>query len=108
MKEYGGTVAIVGIGGMFPDASDLTSFWNNIKTGRSSFREVPDGRWAVATDAVFASQSGTTDCVYSRIGCFINDLPSATSLPGLAIDGALLEGLDPLFHLLIHAGKRAF
>ena len=108
MTDYRSTVAIVGIGGIFPDAPDLAAFWDNIRRCRSAFREVPDGRWMVPADSVFDPEPGKADCVYSRRGCFIERLPSAATLPGLAIDPALLDGLDPLFHLLIHAGKRAF
>ncbi len=108
MADYRSTVAIVGIGGIFPDAPDLAAFWDNISSCRSAFREVPDGRWMVPADSVFDTEPGKADCVYSRRGCFIDQLPSAATLPGLAIDPKLLEGLDPLFHLLIHAGKRAF
>ncbi len=108
MNDYRSTVAIVGIGGIFPDAPDLAVFWDNIKSSRSSFREVPDGRWMVPSNSVFSPEPGRADCVYSRYGCFIDRLPSAATLPGLTIDPALLDGLDPLFHLLIHAGKRAF
>ncbi|OGU14117.1 MAG: type I polyketide synthase [Geobacteraceae bacterium GWC2_53_11] len=108
MTDYRSTVAIVGIGGIFPDAPDLTVFWDNISTGRTAFREVPEGRWMVPADSVYDPEPGKADCVYSRRGCFINRLPSAATLPDLAIDPALLDGLDPLFHLLIHAGKRAF
>ncbi len=108
MTDYRSTVAIVGIGGIFPDAPDLAAFWDNIRRCRSAFREVPDGRWMVPADSVFDPEPGKADCVYSRRGCFIEGLPSAATLPGLAIDPALLDGLDPLFHLLIHAGKRAF
>jgi len=108
MTDYRSTVAVVGIGGIFPDAPDLAAFWDNIKSCRSAFREVPDGRWTVPADSVFDPEPGKADCVYSRSGCFIDRLPSASTLPDLAIDPALLDGLDPLFHLLIHAGKRAF
>ena len=108
MKDFSTTVAIVGIGGIFPDASDLATFWDNIRRCRSSFREIPDGRWMVPADSVFDQEVGKADSVYSRRGCFIDRLPPAETLPGLAIDPALLDGLDPLFHLLIHAGKRAF
>jgi acyl transferase domain-containing protein/3-hydroxymyristoyl/3-hydroxydecanoyl-(acyl carrier protein) dehydratase len=108
MNDYRSTIAIVGIGGIFPDAPDLTSFWDNIRNCRSAVREVPEGRWMVPADSVFDPEPGKADCVYSRRGCFIDRLPSAATLPDLAIDPALLDGLDPLFHLLIHAGKRAF
>jgi PfaB family protein len=108
MAEHRTSVAIVGIGGIFPDAADLDTFWDNIRSCRSAFREIPDGRWMVPVDSVFDPEAGKTDHVYSRRGCFLNQLPSAATLSGLSLDPALLEGLDPLFHLLIHAGKRAF
>ena len=101
------TVAIVGIGGIFPDAPDLDSFWANIRNGRSATRDVPAGRWQIPADVAFDPAIGAPDCVYSRRGCFIDQIPDAATLDGLAIDPARLEGLDPLFHLLIHAGKRA-
>ncbi|MEI6207137.1 MAG: beta-ketoacyl synthase N-terminal-like domain-containing protein [Desulfuromonadales bacterium] len=102
------SVAIVGIGGIFPDAPEPAALWENIRACRSAFREIPDGRWLVPANVAFDPEPGKADHVYSRRGCFIDRLPTAASLPGLAIDPAILDGLDPLFHLLIHAGKRAF
>src|SRR6185369_14514198 len=84
MTDYRSTVAIVGIGGIFPDAPDLAAFWDNIRNCRTAFREVPDGRWMVPADSVFDPEPGKADCVYSRRGCFIDRLPSAASLPDLA------------------------
>ena len=101
------TVAIVGIGGIFPDAPDLDSFWANIRNGRSAPRDVSAGRWQMSADVAFDPSIGAPDRVYSRRGCFIDQIPDASTLDGLVIDPARLEGLDPLFHLLIHAGKRA-
>src|SRR6185369_2892667 len=108
MTPSGSSVAIVGIGGIFPAAPDLDSFWNCIRDGRSAARQVPEGRWLLPADTVFSPEAGAADRVYSRQGCFLDELPPASTLPGLAIDPATLEGLDPLFHLLIHARKRAF
>ena len=108
MTDSSPSVAIVGIGGIFPDAPDLDSFWANIRSGRSATRDVPPGRWQIPADAAFDPGLGVPDRVYSRRGCFINEIPSASTLSGLAVDPAGLAELDPLFHLLIHAGKRAF
>ena len=102
------SVAIVGIGGIFPDAPDLDQFWTNIRDGRSATREVPPGRWQIPADQAFDPAIAAPDRVYSRRGCFIDEILPASTIDGLAIDPARLEGLDPLFHLLIHAGKRAF
>ncbi|BDV42215.1 hypothetical protein GURASL_11380 [Geotalea uraniireducens] len=102
------SVAIVGIGGIFPDAPDLERFWDNIRHGRSAAREVPAGRWLLPADAAYAPETGAADRVYSRRGCFIDHLPPLDELAGLAVAPERLAGLDPLFQLLLHAGKRAF
>jgi len=102
------SVAIVGIGGIFPDAPDLGRFWENIRKGQSAAREVPAGRWLLSADAAFDPEVGRADRVYSRRGCFIDPLPPLSDLTGLVVDTELFAGLDPLFHLLLHAGKRAF
>ncbi|WP_243371533.1 type I polyketide synthase [Geotalea sp. SG265] len=102
------SVAIVGIGALFPDAPDLEHYWENIRTGHTSAREVPAGRWHVPADSVFDPTPGKTDRVYSRRGCFIEKLPPLALLDGIALDPGLVAGLDPLFQLLLHTGKRAF
>jgi PfaB family protein len=102
------SVAIVGIGGIFPDAPDLTTFWNNIRSAKSATREVPKGRWQLDADAAFDAEPGKADHVYSRRGCFIDALPPATEIPGIRLEPEFLKDLDPLFHLLLHAGTRAF
>jgi len=100
-----GSVAIVGIGGIFPDAPELDRFWQNIITGHSAAREVPPDRWAVPADSVFAPEIAARDKVYSRRGCFVSAIPRVVPAPG---EPAIPTGLDPLFHLLLHAGRQAF
>jgi acyl transferase domain-containing protein/3-hydroxymyristoyl/3-hydroxydecanoyl-(acyl carrier protein) dehydratase len=99
------SVAIVGIGGIFPDAPDLERFWDNIGNARSAAREVPQGRWLLPAEKAFDPEPGKADRVYSRRGCFIDEIPPPV---GLDLDPTLLAGLDPLFHLLLAAGSRAF
>jgi acyl transferase domain-containing protein/NAD(P)-dependent dehydrogenase (short-subunit alcohol dehydrogenase family)/acyl carrier protein/SAM-dependent methyltransferase len=38
-------VAIIGMAGRYPGAPTLGDFWENLKAGRISFREVPSDRW---------------------------------------------------------------
>jgi PfaB family protein len=102
------SAAIVGIGGIFPDAPDLGRFWDNIRHGRSAAREIPAERWHLSPDLLLSPDPGTADRLYSRSGCFIEAMPPLSSLSALNIDPELLSGLDPLFHLLLHAGNRAF
>jgi acyl transferase domain-containing protein len=102
------SVAIVAIGAIFPDAPDLDRFWDNIRHARSASREVPTGRWPLPTEDLYDPEQGAADKVYSRRGCFIEDTPPLSLLSGLNFDPETLAELDPLFHLLLHAGKRAF
>jgi len=103
-----GTVAIVGIGGLFPDAPDLDRFWQNIVSARSAAREVPPERWAMPVDAAFSPEIAARDRVYSRKGCFISAIPRTAPLPGLSPEPKIPAGLDPLFHLLLYAGRQAY
>lgn len=46
--EEGGmpeSIAIVGMAGRFPGASDLDAFWDHVVTGRNCITEVPADRW---------------------------------------------------------------
>jgi acyl transferase domain-containing protein/3-hydroxymyristoyl/3-hydroxydecanoyl-(acyl carrier protein) dehydratase len=103
-----GSVAIVGIGGIYPDAPDLERFWKNILNGHSAARDVPPDRWAISADSAFSAEVAAKDRVYSKRGCFINAIPRTTQLPSQPPEPKIPSGLDPLFHLLLHAGKQAF
>ena len=98
MQDYSSTVAIVGIGALFPDAPDLAKYWELIRSGRSAVREVPAGRWQVTPEEIFDPEVGKQDHLYTTRGCFLDQPPH---LPEL-------DGLDPLFHVLVSAGRKAF
>ncbi|WP_277058217.1 beta-ketoacyl synthase N-terminal-like domain-containing protein [Trichlorobacter lovleyi] len=98
MQDYSSTVAIVGIGALFPDAPDLAQYWELIRSGRSAVREVPPGRWQVTPEEIFDPEVGKQDHLYTTRGCFLDQTPQ---LPEL-------DGLDPLFHVLASAGRKAF
>lgn len=105
--KHGKSVAIVGLGGIFPDAPTLEAFWNNIVNGVNSSRRPPRGRWLLEPDEVYDPRLGAPDKVGSVKGCYIEG--DLGPLPeGLAIDPDFAAGLDPLFHLLLRAGHRAF
>ncbi|MEU8268267.1 SDR family NAD(P)-dependent oxidoreductase [Sphaerisporangium sp. NPDC049002] len=38
-------IAIIGVGGRYPEAADLDEFWQNLRSGRDCIREVPASRW---------------------------------------------------------------
>jgi len=44
-KDTDKAVAIIGISGRFPMASDLDQFWNNLLDGKDCISEIPKDRW---------------------------------------------------------------
>ena len=98
-------IAIVGIGGIFPNAPTLDAFWQNIERGVSAAREVPDGRWPLPLAEIYHPQRGLIDHVYSKRGCYITEF--ALDAAGLNLAPTLIAQLDPVFHLALHAARAA-
>jgi len=108
-------IAIVGIGGLFPGAGDiegrtqtenhLETFWKNIQTGRDCSRVVPDNRWLLSKDDAWSVELAA-DKVNSFRGCFLDALQLDPT--GLDLDKNILARLDPMFHVLLHAGRQAW
>ncbi len=101
-----GRVAIVGIGGIFPGAPTLDALWTIIRDRIDVCKEVPADRWIVDPDATIADTSGQADRVSSIRGCFIEDFQ--LDLTGLNLDASLVDQLDPMFALALHAGRDAW
>ncbi|MCB9852113.1 MAG: acyltransferase domain-containing protein [Phycisphaerales bacterium] len=100
-------IAIVGLGGVFPGARDVESFWSNIASGRTFSRPAPAGRWVV--DPARVPVGYGLDSVASVYGCFVDDDFSldASGL-GLEIDASIFARLDPVYSMAVHAGAQAF
>ena len=101
-------ISIVGIGGVFPQASTLQQFWKIIKTAHCTSSFPPTGRWRLPVDEVYHPEEGKLDCVYSKRACFIDDFQLDLPFESLHIDKTTALSLDPLFQLLLHAGHQAF
>ena len=99
-------IAIVGVGGIFPGAPDLDTFWNNIAHGVDSGRGVPPDRWFLNPETALDPEGPKPDRVYSTWGCFIEGFQFDPA--GLNLDPDILRELDPLFHLGLHAARAAF
>jgi len=99
-------VAIVGIGGIFPQSPTLSQFWTNISSGVDTAREVPPGRWILSSSDAFDPRPGTPDRVYSLRGCFIEGFELDPE--GLRLDPSLLQQLDSMVRLVLHAGRQAW
>ncbi len=102
-------IAVVGMAGIFPGAPDIDIFWNNIINKVDSSSEVPEGRWIVEPEFMYNPEPAP-DKAFSKRACLIHDdiLKSIKSdLNDINIDKDILDNLDPLFHLVLHAGKKA-
>src|SRR5438034_7217569 len=99
-------IAVVGIGGIYPGSPTLDRFWENIRQGVDTARDVPAGRWLLDVADAYDPQVAKPDHVYSKRGCFIEDFKLDTV--GLDIEPSFLAGLDPVFHLALHAGRQAW
>ncbi|NNC91204.1 MAG: acyltransferase domain-containing protein, partial [Acidimicrobiia bacterium] len=75
-------IAVVGLGAVLPDAPDVPTFWENIKSGRYSISETPKDRWD--PDLYFDPDPEAPEKTYSKIGGWVGDFnwdPFAWKLP---------------------------
>jgi acyl transferase domain-containing protein/3-hydroxymyristoyl/3-hydroxydecanoyl-(acyl carrier protein) dehydratase len=98
-------IAIIGAGGIFPDAPTPERFWENLTARRCAAKEVPAGRWPVDPRTAFAAEKGAADKVYSLKACFVEDFVFDPA--GLALDRGWALSLDPAFHFALHAARAA-
>ncbi|NOU17183.1 MAG: SDR family NAD(P)-dependent oxidoreductase [Bacteroidales bacterium] len=65
-------IAIVGIGGKYPQAENLEEFWENLKNGRDCITEIPIERWD--NKLYFNPERNQAGKSYSKWGGFISDV----------------------------------
>lgn len=102
------SIAIVGIGGIFPHAPNPATLWDIVHSATDTAAEPPSGRWALPLEQAFAPQKGQADHVYSRRACFVDQHRVELDYARLNISAELVAQLDPVFQLLLHAGTQAF
>ncbi|MGV7002864.1 beta-ketoacyl synthase N-terminal-like domain-containing protein, partial [Priestia megaterium] len=69
-KDKSHYIAIVGISGRFPDAKNVKEFWDNLKKGKDSVKEI--NRWDM--DAFYHPVPQTPGKSYSKWGGFLSDV----------------------------------
>jgi acyl transferase domain-containing protein/3-hydroxymyristoyl/3-hydroxydecanoyl-(acyl carrier protein) dehydratase len=99
-------IAIVGLGGVLPDAATLDDFWNVVERGIDTASEPPPDRWPLDLDLAYHPDRARADRVYSRRACFVRDFRLDPT--GLDLPPDLLDALDPMVHLALHAGRQAW
>ncbi len=97
-------IAVVGMGGVFPGAANVDTFWENIIAGIDTCNRVPADRW-IAPAAAMVSQRFKPDTALCDRACLINNFSfDAAAWP---FEPDFLQALDPLYHLVLEAGKQA-
>src|SRR5271166_2911931 len=64
-------IAIVGVGAVLPDATNVQAFWENVKNGRYSISEVQPDRWDPAL--YYDADPNAPDKTYSTIGGWVRE-----------------------------------
>ncbi len=98
-------IAIVGIGGVFPGANTLDAFWRNLIDKIDAAGPVPSKRWIAPIKDLYDS-TPLPDKALSKRACLVENFKFDPA--GLDLDPALIMDLDPLYHLVLHAGRQAF
>ncbi len=107
-KEISTPIAIIGMGCMFPKASDLREYWANIKGKVDGIGDVPATHWR--SEDYFDKDPKKPDFTYARRGGFLSPVDFDPSEFGLApntleaTDSAQLLGLLAAREALKDAG----
>jgi acyl transferase domain-containing protein/3-hydroxymyristoyl/3-hydroxydecanoyl-(acyl carrier protein) dehydratase len=97
-------IAVVGMSGLFPGALDVHTLWANILAKRDTTAEVRRERWIAAPESMVSAEL-QPDKAYSTRCCL---LPEFEFDPrGLDLDPELAAALDPLYHVVLQAGRDA-
>lgn len=71
-KEINEPIAVIGVSGSYPMASNLKEYWENLKIGKDCITEIADERWRHSD--YFNPNKDTLGKTYSKWGGFINDV----------------------------------
>ena len=91
-------IAIVGLAGRYPQASDLREFWRNLQAGRDCITEIPLERWDHAR--FFDPDPNKAGKSYSKWGGFIDDVDKFDPL-FFGISPSEAELIDPQERLFL-------
>jgi acyl transferase domain-containing protein/3-hydroxymyristoyl/3-hydroxydecanoyl-(acyl carrier protein) dehydratase len=98
-------IAIVSMAGIFPKSPSLDSYWHHIIHRTDCISDIPSDRWIVEADAMYTSEF-TPDKTWSKRAGLVLDFEFDAS--GLAIDPAIVNGLDPMHRMVLQVGRDAF
>jgi len=97
-------VAIIGLSGRYPQASNVWEFWENLKSGRNCISEIPPERWDWRE--YYAAEKGTVGKIYSKWGGFLDNIDKFDPL-FFRLSPAEAERMDPQERLFLQEAYRS-
>ncbi|RYX95490.1 polyketide synthase, partial [bacterium] len=97
-------IAIIGIGCRFPGAENVQTFWNNLKNGVDSIKDIPEDRWN--KDEFYSEENGQIGKMNTKRGGFLErvDLFDADFFN---ISAEEADSMDPQQRLLLELSYEA-
>ncbi|MCR9062190.1 MAG: type I polyketide synthase, partial [Rhodobacteraceae bacterium] len=100
-----GSIAIVGMSGRYPGATDLDAFWKNLAAGHNSIREIPRERWEV--EDYYDPDPSKPGKVYCKWLGALDDI-DCFDAPFFMVSRAEAEGMDPQYRIFLEESHKAF
>ena len=97
-------IAIVGMACRFPDAPNVSRYWQLLRDGRNAFKTPPSDRWD--HEAFFSESHRASDRYYAPNGAFIDDVRRFAALE-FGIPPRRLEVMDPQQRITLEAAWNA-
>jgi acyl transferase domain-containing protein/acyl carrier protein len=94
-------LAIIGLGGMFPGASNVKDFWKRLLEGYDATREIPKERWDI--ERYYGPDR--KDKAYTKLGCFLDEFPKPSL--EMRIPPTAWASLDPSHVLMLWCADEA-
>jgi acyl transferase domain-containing protein/acyl carrier protein len=105
-REKNEPVAVVGIGCRFPGgADDPDAFWELLRRGTDTVREVPPDRWDI--DAFYDGDPETPGTMYTREGGFLDEV-GGFDAQFFGISPREVRSMDPQQRLVLEVAWEAF
>lgn len=105
VRQQADKIAIIGMSGRYPQASNLEQFWSNLLEGKNSITEIPSSRWPV--EQFYDPELGKPGKIYSKWLGALDDIEYFDPL-FFQISPAEAETMDPQHRLFIQEAYHAF
>ncbi|WP_054741567.1 type I polyketide synthase [Cellulosilyticum ruminicola] len=98
-------IAIIGISGRYPNASNIQEYWNNLEKGINGVREIPNSRWNL--EEYYDPDKNKEGKFYCKWMGMLDDIECFDSL-FFEIPPSEAESMDPQHRLFLQEGYKAF